>query len=191
MARERKFTTDRLFQEVKHVLLEHGYEGFTFGHVAERLDISRGALYKYYENKEELITDFMIYEMDNALQDIRMIETHHGFEAQFDCLLEVIFEHSMMHQILSMAHQLKGSSNQKVLENKSRLHEFHTSLYQILQQFIDRGRQEKVLKEHLPDELLLGVIIQMINIPNHVGVQKEAWIRSVNEILRHGMFEKN
>ena len=32
--------------------------------VAEKLDVARGTLYKYYDNKNELITDFMLHEMN-------------------------------------------------------------------------------------------------------------------------------
>ncbi|ASS76744.1 TetR family transcriptional regulator [Tumebacillus algifaecis] len=190
MARERKFTTDQLFQEVKQLLLQHKYEGFHFGLLAERLEVSRGTLYKYYENKEELISDFMIYEMELMLGEIKLIENHTGFTAQFDYLMQVIFRHSMIHQILGMIHQLPVSSNPKVIANKKKMDESHLSLYQLLQRFIDLGRQEKILKDDLPDGLLLGIIFQTINLPNHFGIAQDEWLRSIKEILRHGMFTK-
>ena len=74
MARERKFSTDDLFQASKQLLLQHGYEGFTFSLLADQFDVCR-ALYKYYENKEELITDFMIYEMGKFLFELKEIKT--------------------------------------------------------------------------------------------------------------------
>lgn len=57
MARERKFTRDDLYETTKYMLLENGYEGFTFSKLAEKLNVSRGAIYKYFNNKDELITD--------------------------------------------------------------------------------------------------------------------------------------
>lgn len=73
MARERKFSKDDLFRNVKHILLQHGYEGFTISLLADMLEVSRGALYKYYVNKNELITQFMIYEMEQFIGELKQI----------------------------------------------------------------------------------------------------------------------
>lgn len=80
MARERKFTEEELFVAVKHILLAQGYEGFTFSLLADRLEVSRGAIYKYYENKESLITQFMVYEMDQFIHELEKINQLNGYD---------------------------------------------------------------------------------------------------------------
>lgn len=189
MARERKFSTTELFQVTEQTLLEHGYEGFTIGILAEKLKVSRGAIYKYYENKEELIYDYMIAEMEIFLAKLREIEMQKGFLAQFDFLIDTIFAKTEIHTLIGITQYIPVHNNAKVKEKKAILDQFHMDMYIHLQKFIDLGRTEGILKEKLPVGLMLGFIFQAIAIPNHFGVSKSQWIDSIKEILGHGMFE--
>ncbi|MBS4209486.1 TetR/AcrR family transcriptional regulator [Bacillus sp. FJAT-50079] len=190
MARERKFTVDDLYKTTKELLLLHGYEGFTFSILAERLEISRGALYKYFENKEELITDYMLDELERFLLKLENIQKFEGFEQQFDALIELIFKHTEIHQMIIIALQIRANISEKVKKNKAKLDELHLDMYKQLQGFITLGKQEKRLKSHLADGLLLGFIFQTIAIPNHSGISHDEWVRSIKEIISHGMFTK-
>ncbi|MGJ7922320.1 TetR/AcrR family transcriptional regulator [Neobacillus sp. LXY-4] len=189
MARERKFSTEELFQATKPILLEHGYEGFTFSLLAGRMNVSRGALYKYYENKDELIIDFMIYEMEQYLLELKKIVNHASFESQFDFLFDVMFKRTEVPHLIGVAQQIPVNSNSTVRERKERLDQLHLDMYKYLQDFIDIGRKEGKLKTHIPDGLMLGIIFQSIAIPNHFGVPQSEWVRSIKEILSRGMFE--
>lgn len=191
MARERKFSIEELYQTTKELLLLHGYEGFTFSLLAERLDVSRGTLYKYYENKEELITDYMLDEMDKFLLKLQKIEQYEGFQLQFNKLIELIFEHSEIHQIIIIALQIPANATKKVKLNKAKLDVLHLDMYKHLQGFIHLGREEKKLKAHIPDGLILGFIFQTIAIPNHFGIPHTEWVKSIKEIISHGMFKLN
>ncbi|MEH7344212.1 TetR/AcrR family transcriptional regulator [Bacillus sp. JJ1532] len=191
LARERKFSIDELFRTTKELLLLHGYEGFTFSLLADRLEISRGTLYKYYDNKEELITDYMLDEMEKFLLKLQKITEFDGFEAQFNELLALIFEHSEIHQIIIIALQIPANISKKVTLNKAKLDVQHLDMYKHLQNFIDLGRAEKILKPQIPDGLILGFIFQTIAIPNHTRVPAEEWVSSIKEIICHGMFTKN
>ncbi len=188
LARERKFSTEELFQATESILQQHGYEGFTFSVLAERMDVSRGALYKYYKNKDELITDYMIYEMERFLKELRMIDQQGGFRPQFEFLLNLIFKNIKVHQIIAMSHHIQISKNEKAKANKAKLDAQHIDMYVYLQGFIQLGKAEGILKEHIPDTLILGYIFQTIAIPNHFGIEATEWIISIKEILMHGLF---
>jgi TetR/AcrR family transcriptional regulator, repressor of fatR-cypB operon len=188
MARERKFSNEELFRLVKKMLLQHGYEGFHFGLLAEQLDISRGALYKYYENKDELITDFMLFEMQLFIGDLAQIENQGDFEAQFDFLMKLIFDKAEVHQLISVVQQMGSSSNDKAKVSKERLEKLPVEMYHYLQSFISLGKKEGKLKEHIPDSVMLGLIFQSIAIPNHFGIPKSVWVESIKEIISKGMF---
>ncbi|MFI8684631.1 TetR/AcrR family transcriptional regulator [Rossellomorea sp. NPDC077527] len=43
-----------LLQAARDVFIEHGYENTTMKHVMEKAGVSRGGLYQYFENKEDL-----------------------------------------------------------------------------------------------------------------------------------------
>ncbi|MBT2659176.1 TetR/AcrR family transcriptional regulator [Bacillus sp. ISL-18] len=187
MARERKFSTDSLFLITKQMLLAHGYEGFSFSLLADQLEISRGAIYKYYDNKEELITDYMLYEMEHFLAELKDIESVDGFDAQFDFLINLIFKNSTIPHMIELGRRIPINGNQKVKENHEKLDKQHLNMYQHLQGFISLGRQELKLRETLPDPLILGFIFQTIMIPNHFGIPHSIWISSIKEMIRHGM----
>lgn len=191
MVRERKFSTEGLFKATKQTLLEHSYEGFTFAILAEKLEVSRGTLYKYYENKDELISDFMIFEMNLFLKELEKIHEREGFESQFEFLIEVIFKDDTIPKLIEMGIQIPIDNNDKVKESKQKLDSLHLKMYQHLQDFIHLGREEKILKAHLPDGLILGMIFQTINIPNHFRVPRDQWIKSIKEIISSGMFKKS
>lgn len=190
MARERKFSTDDLFQAARQLLLEHGYEGFTFSLLAEQLGISRGAIYKYYENKEELITDFMLFEMNHFLTELKEIESHKGFEAQFNFLLELIFKNTTIPHLIELGRRIPVNGNKKVKENIENLEKLHLIMYHSLQSLITLGRQESRLQEDIPDPLILGFIFQSIMIPNHFGIPHSEWVGSIKRIIRHGMLKE-
>lgn len=191
MVRERKFSTEGLFKATKQSLLEHSYEGFTFAILAEKLEVSRGTLYKYYENKDELISDFMIFEMNLFLKELEKIHEREGFESQFEFLIEVIFKDDTIPKLIEMGIHIPKDNNDKVKESKQKLDSLHLKMYQHLQDFIHLGREEKILKAHLPDGLILGMIFQTINIPNHFRVPRDQWIESIKEIISSGMFKKS
>ncbi|PAV30455.1 TetR family transcriptional regulator [Virgibacillus profundi] len=190
MARERKFSKEMLYITTRDILLSHGYEGFTFGKVAERLNLSRGTIYKYYENKEELISDYMVYEMEKFLIELKKIDEYHGFRAQFEYLLEIILEDSEIHQIRSIAFQIP-STNNKVKGNIEQIKDLHQDMYKYLQNFVDLGRKENLLKRTIPDSLVLGFIFQTVDIPNHFNVPLAKWNASIKEMISHGMLTEN
>ncbi|TCN23963.1 TetR/AcrR family transcriptional regulator [Mesobacillus foraminis] len=186
MARERKFSTSDLFQSVKHILLQHGYDGFTISLLADRLEVSRGALYKYYDNKDELITQFMVYEMEQFIDELKEINSHTGFEPKFSFLMETIFNKTELHQLIPIAKQIKHHPDGK--ENKDKLEKLPLEMYRYLQDFISTGKKEGKLKSHIPDSVMLGMIFQSVAIPNHFGIPKAEWIASIKDILSDGMF---
>ncbi|KAA9016955.1 TetR/AcrR family transcriptional regulator [Niallia endozanthoxylica] len=187
MARERKFSKEELFHETKELLLLHGYEGFSFSVLADHLHVSRGTIYKYYDNKEELVTSLMIHEMNQFLSDLKEIEQYPGFDAQFDFLLEVILKKREIHRFIGINAQIPIGTNESVKKNKEVLDKLHLDMYGYLQNFIQLGKKESKLKPHLANGLMLGFIFQSVAIPNHFGIPHAEWIQSIKEIISHGM----
>jgi len=187
MARDRKFSTEELFQLTHKLLLTHGYEGFTFSILAEQLEVSRGTLYKYYENKDELITEFMLYEMNQFMLKLKEIHLQKGFEAQTEYLIDLIFEQTTIPALIEIGRHIPNT-NEKVEKNKKQLDEQRMDMYYQLESYIQLGRREQKLKKDLPNSLVLGMIFQTIAIPNHFEVPRKDWIKGIKEIICHGMF---
>ncbi|WP_066305895.1 TetR/AcrR family transcriptional regulator [Bacillus sp. FJAT-29814] len=189
MARERKFSTEELYQCTKQLLLEHGYEGFTFSLLADRLEVSRGAIYKYFENKEELITEFMLDEMKHFLAELKEIAVLDDFDKQFDFLFRLIFKNINIQQLIEIGKQIPLSTSEKVRTNILKLEAMHLEMYKYMQNFVSLGKSEKKLKSQIPDTLVLGMIFQTVAIPNHFGIPHDTWVKSIKEIISHGMFQ--
>ncbi|CAG9609900.1 TetR/AcrR family transcriptional regulator [Pseudoneobacillus rhizosphaerae] len=190
MARERKFSTDELFQATKLLLLKHGYEGFTFSLLADYLHVSRGAIYKYYENKEELISEFMLYEMNEFLLDIKGIEQIDGFQDQLDFLIRIMFKNEKIQQLIEMGKEIPKSTNEKARVNKEKLDMLHLQMYHNLQGFVLKGKEEKKLNASIPDGLILGYIFQSVAIPNHFDIPQTEWVDSIKEMICHGILKR-
>ncbi|MBB6446991.1 AcrR family transcriptional regulator [Bacillus benzoevorans] len=188
MPRERKFSLKELFKATKELLLINGYEGFTFSLLAERLHVSRGTIYKYYENKDELISDYMINDMHLFLNDLKAIEQYREFSEQFDFLLNTILERKEINQMILIFAQIPNHTTEKAKRNQEVLFQLHQDMYRYLQSFIELGKKEEKLKSHLPDGLILGFIFQSVAIPNHFGITHAEWVQSIKEMIKDGMF---
>lgn len=190
MARS-KFTKNELYQATNQLLLQHGYEGFHFGLLAKQLNITRAALYKYYNNKDELITEYMDVEMNRFMEDLERIQQYPHFKEQLDYLLDVIFKYSKIHQILSLVFQIPTSDSSKVNETLHQLEVQHEKMYSYLNDFIQLGKREKLLKPEFPDHLILGFIFQTVNIPNQSKLPEQEWKDLVMKFLLDGMLVKS
>jgi len=189
MARERKFTTEELYRTTEELLLTHHYEGFQFSLVADHLHVSRGAIYKYFENKEELITEYMLYKMGQFLQELKEINSIEGFHAQFDFLLNLMFKNPELYQLIEIGKRVPIHINKKVKENMEKLEGYHIEMYGCVQCLIESGKREQQLNPNIPDPVVLGYIFQSVAIPNHFGIPYDKWVESIKEMICHGIFK--
>lgn len=187
MARESKFTKSELYQATNRLLLQYGYAGFHFGLLADELNVTRAALYKYFDNKDELITEYMAFEMERFMQDLEKITEYQRFEEQLDYLLTVIFKYSKIHRILSLIFQIPESEHLKVKETLHQLKRQHDKMYAYLNDFIELGRKEKMVKPIFPNHVILGFIFQTVNIPNLTKLPEGEWKNLIKEFLKYGM----
>ncbi|WP_010098341.1 TetR/AcrR family transcriptional regulator [Ornithinibacillus scapharcae] len=187
MARERKFSKEELYQITKKLLLDHGYDGYTFTLLANQLEVSRAAIYKYYDNKEELLIEYMVFELNTFLQHLKEISKKDTFMDQFEALFDIIFNDMSIYKIREIGMHIP-TVNDKVAAYKKKLDRLHVELYDSLQGFIRLGREEKVLKEDIPSNLVLGMIFQTVNIPNTTGLTHLEWVNTLKKVICHGMF---
>ncbi|HWL25490.1 MAG TPA: TetR/AcrR family transcriptional regulator [Ureibacillus sp.] len=190
MAREKKFTKEELYHAVKHLLLKHGYEGFTFTILASYLEVSRAAIYKYYENKEELLSEYMVYELEKFLHDMKQIGEKETFSEQFDALFDMIFADLSLYEIRAMGMQIPNI-NKKIKMYKQKISGIIGELFASLQQFVELGKQENLIKKDIPNNLILGLIFETVSIRNTSGMPLSEWVEMIKGVIRHGMFENN
>lgn len=190
MGRIRKFSVEEMFETTEQLLLTVGYEGFTVGLVAEQLNVSRAAIYKYYTNKEALIVDFMVERMQAFIEELTKIPQHEPFEKQVEKLLNIIFCSKDLHQVLGYAHFLKDHGDIEIKQKLMQLSEMHVTMYSPMQSMIEKGKAEGILKPHISNDLILGFIFQSIAIPNHMQIDKELFLQSLKEMIFTGIYNK-
>lgn len=187
MGRNRKFSKAEMFNLTEKLLLEIGYEGFTMGTLAETLDVSRAAIYKYYMNKEELITDFMVQNMKGFIERLQGINTTDNFDRQFDQLMGIIFDTKNLHQVLGYAQMINNKGSHRIQENLRVLETYHKEMYKPLLSLIEQGNEEGKLNDQIPPSLLLGFIFQSISIPNHLQMGEQDFSHAVKQMIFNGI----
>lgn len=190
MGRNKKFSLAEMFDATEQLLLTVGYEGFTVGLVAEQLNVSRAAIYKYYTNKEALIADFMLERMTAFMAEIEQIPQQQKFHVQMDYLLGVIFRSKDLHHMLSYAHAIHAKDDTVILEKLQKLNDMHRSMYGPMRAMIEQGKAEGLLKTHLSNDIILAFIFQSISIPNHTQLEEKEFLNSVKEMIFSGITSK-
>ncbi|MBK3495852.1 TetR/AcrR family transcriptional regulator [Viridibacillus sp. YIM B01967] len=190
MPRERKFSTDEIFNTTQLLLMKYGYEGFTFSLLARALDVSRAAIYKYYMNKEELILDYMNSTMQEVYDDLQSIDQQATFQVQLDELLTKIYQYKDLHQIFEMTYYIQENASEIVMQKKTSLKQITVNMYDVLQKLIEQGKKERFLNKKMPRDLILVFMLRSISTPNRLGFAQEEWIRSIKELICYGIAEQ-
>ena len=190
LARERKFSTTEIFRETERLLLTVGYEGYTISLLAEALNVSRAAIYKYYTNKEQLIVDFMLEHMEKMIRQFASIDSHQSFTVQLDEVLDIILESKDLHRIFSMAHVVDTKGKEEITKKMVRLNELHKEMYTPLQEMVNKGKEEGLLKESIPNALILAFIFQSIDLPNHMNIPEELFLQSIKTLVCSGILKE-
>lgn len=189
MGRDRKFNSVDLFLCTKKLILQIGYEGFTIGQLAKMLDVSRAAIYKYYQNKDELLMDFMLEEMNNVLISFKSIPEEQTFLEKIDLLLQKIFMYKDLHLILGMQEIIPTKNAPDLEIKKQKLSHMHKELYMPLVQIIQQGKKEGFIDMEIPNELLIGFIFQSISIPNHSGLEDGKLMDYTKNLILKGIMK--
>lgn len=189
VAREKKFSTEEIYLHTHELLIKEGYENFSFSLLAKSLQVSRAAIYKYYTNKDELINDYLIGQMEQMMKDFNHTEWSLDYSEQFDLLFELIFKYREIHLISNAIPHNKikiSTENQKRKEIISA--DVHGHFFKHIQQFIKTGKKNGQLKEELPDSLIVNMIFHSINIPDHSNLSLEEKAYFIKLIIKNGIF---
>lgn len=191
LARERKFSTTEIFRETERLLLTVGYEGYTISLLAEALNVSRAAIYKYYTNKEQLVVDFMIEHMEKMIRRFESIDSTASFTAQLDEVLDIVLASKDLHRIFSMIHVVDAKGKEEIEKKMVCLNELHKEMYIPLQAMVNKGKEEGLLKKSIPNSLILAFIFQSIDLPNHMNIPEELFLKSIKTLVCSGILKED
>ncbi|WHZ31072.1 TetR/AcrR family transcriptional regulator [Desemzia incerta] len=189
MVREKKFTQDELYRATHKLILEVGYDNFSFMLLSKRLQISRAALYKYYTNKDDLILDYLTDQMEQLVLQLKSIEWSSDFKEKLSQLIALIFEYADTHAISYMIPSQKWNNENANLSHVQKSKEFHTTFYSFIQQTIEEGQEKGYLLETVPSMLIIELIFHSITLPNRTGLNTVERTNHITEILLHGILK--
>jgi AcrR family transcriptional regulator len=190
MGRDRKFNTVDLFLCTKKLITQTGYEGFTIGQLATQLNVTRSAIYKYYQNKDELLLDFMVEEMKNTLESFSSLSKSLPFLEKINLLLEKIFTYKDLHLILGIQDVIPTNGDPQLEAKKNHLSLMHHELYKPLIHVVEQGKIEGFIEMDMPNELLLGFLFQSISIPNYSAMNAEQMLIYTKKLILNGILKK-
>lgn len=155
LERKKEETKKKIISVALKLMANQGVESTTMEEIAAQVDIAKGTLYNYFPVKEAIIDEYIrrTFEERNAerilrlrkLRDTRarmisiLTELMDGIQSQRD-----IFETYFIYRIQQMISLRVDESSQ-------------SGLFQLEQEIIQLGQQEKEVREDLPPEMLSGL----------------------------------
>lgn len=188
MAREKKFSTKDIYLQTHDLLIKEGYENFSFSLLSKSLQVSRAAIYKYYTNKDELISDYLVMQMEQMMEDFNQVNWSKDYSEQFDQLFELIFNYRELHLISNKIPRKMKLSPERQKRKETVTADVHDHYFKYIQQFIQTGKKNGQIKKEIPESLIVGIIFHSINIPDRSNLSQQEKGYFIKMIIKNGIF---
>lgn len=175
---ERQLHTNLIIQAAAQIFSEKGFEKATLDEIAEKAEFSKGSLYNFFKNKEDLFLSTLEIGVEKLIEQMKLTEElHSNVTNQTTAILQVMVDyfhkydsfnkHRAFFQMMVNEKRVIAcqASDQFVL----RMHEMHKSMTHYFASIFKRGIESKELKKGDPQfyaEIFLGIIhhhIFMVN----------------------------
>lgn len=189
MAREKKFTQNELYQATHNLILEVGYEKFSFMLLSKKMTVSRAALYKYYGNKDELLQEYLNDQMEQMVRNIDVIEWSTDFKEKLSQLIDLIFKYADTHTISNMVPTQNWTNENKNRPDIQKAKQLHDVFFSFIQKVITEGQTQGYLLMNIPPMLIIEQIFHSITLPNRAGLSATERANYIKEILFYGILK--
>lgn len=186
MMTKKKIQHVELMKTAESLLLEQGYGGFNFSVLSTLLGVGRSTLYEYYASKDELIVDYMNELMKNYRSELSLIVELQDAKTQLLQLIELMVKYSHIHNILKIIPLLQSDAD-VVIKMKEDFITEHIHIINDIQSVINNGKQQKIIRQEIPTDVLVNLLFNTINKPSSLKVDNKAWAKWIWEIIYVGM----
>lgn len=162
---------EKMPEEKKNQILEaaaqefaaHGYEKAVMNRILERAGISKGAAYYYFEDKADLIATVVRHYWMEFMGGPGAVIENYSAEDFWEKLGE-LYLHPF--DLIEVQPWLLGFSRAvwelpEKIRNSGPLGEIFTDAIEWVRQFIRRGHELGVIRDDLPEDLLINVIMAL------------------------------
>jgi AcrR family transcriptional regulator len=174
--RERELRKKQILKAAEKIITKKGMQNTTMDEIAESCELSKGTLYLYFKNKEELIYSILIMILDNFIKIMEgNLKKQESFQSRMTSIGESYLEfyHKYPNQFKIMNHnpEQHPEIEHTARELESELMVRNTKLWSMV---------ENVLQEGIE----LGLIRKDVN-PLEIGVALWASSNGMIQIMEH------
>ncbi|HPP52316.1 MAG TPA: TetR/AcrR family transcriptional regulator [Thermoguttaceae bacterium] len=172
---------DGIANAALEVLRQYGYEGLTIERVADGAGISKGSVYNYFQNKQELIRFVFDRIVEPAIQATEQIMAQAtGALEKLEALLRMMLDHFSQQRSLFDFLFHDPAVRELCMASRRAKNDLATSRFEtILQQGIEEGLF-RPLETRAAAEMLFGAVIFLIERQLELGER-----RPTDEMVRH------
>lgn len=186
MSRKKTIDQATLFKETEKLIMESGYKGFHFKALSVRLGVARSTIYNYYTKKEELITDYMVHLLENAVA--QMDDINKEMEP-IKALIRLWSKYANMHQMLQIMPYIDQKASLAVEENMRKMFTLFQKMKGKIEETLKEGQENGVIREDIHIKTLIGLVMSTVQIPVHHETLEE-WVDEVHQLLMSGIKKK-
>lgn len=149
-------TTKRedIIQSALTLFAERGFDATTIPMIATDAKVGAGTIYRYFDNKEVLVNTMFQHYVSLFKETLEKdYPAESGIREQFHHLFQGMIRFTNEHD--HALYFIKTHTSAYFLDAKSR--ELFSHLLMILENFFDKGKQEKQIRE-LPSKALIAII---------------------------------
>lgn len=189
MARRKTFTQEELYQATHDLMLEVGYDNFSFQALSKKIDISRTALYKHYANKDDLLQDYLNHQLEKSVEELDSIDWPSKYPEKLSELMDLILNYADSHAISAMVPTRQWNTDNAKDPDVQRSKALHGQFFGFIQRLIEEGQEKGFLKKEIPSLVMIEMIFHSINLPNRSGLPVERHASFIKQILFEGILK--
>ncbi|MGX6961642.1 TetR/AcrR family transcriptional regulator [Vagococcus xieshaowenii] len=179
-----KITDEDIYRASRELLLIGGYDYLTFAKLSQNLDVTRPALYKHFQTKDELILSMMEAEMTVFLEDLPEIAGNQPTDS-LDILLRKFLAFADVHRLLESVYRIDYDTRRQFPEKMLKLKKAHEQFKHYLDQLIDEGKEQQVFERNIPNEWIVNFFMNAIHMVEDRDSCEE--IEIVKQLLMNGV----
>ncbi|MFZ0042112.1 MAG: helix-turn-helix domain-containing protein, partial [Solirubrobacteraceae bacterium] len=163
LGRPRGSTRERILDVALELFAQHGYENTSLRDIAERLGVTKAALYYHFERKEDILFELHMRVHGLAREALEELQSIDGIQARADAWPRVanLFIDQLIANRDLVAMQLRSHDAMADLEDDERHHTENQAIIQPLQELL--SSPEIALQQRVRIACSIGAVLGVLS----------------------------
>ena len=152
----------RILDFSKEDFAKHGYENTSYNKIIQKIGISKGSMYYYFENKEDLFITCIIDEMDSTgmtifeAREFSKLDDHETYWNSIQELMSKRWKDSLQHpRLMALIHQVASLGSEHPIVSKLNSEVEGLTEYNDLKAILGRGVRIGAIRNDVPFAVLI------------------------------------